>query len=75
LLPPVIAADGHVSTNGQFTFTVNALAGTVVVIEASTNLMNWVPLETNSAGIGPLYFKDPGSSAFPHRFYRVRPAP
>jgi hypothetical protein len=47
----------------------------VVVVEGSTNLSTWLPLQTNTLGSGPFYFSDPGTGAFPWRFYRVRVGP
>ena len=43
-----------------------------MVIEASTNLVSWSALATNTLGDGPLYFSDPGTTNFPWRFYRAR---
>ena len=45
---------------------VNAL-----VVQGSTNLVNWVPLQTNVLGTPPWYFSDPQWTNFPGRFYRV----
>jgi hypothetical protein len=47
------------------------VAGQNVVIEASTNLVNWVPLATNRLGTDPLYFSDPASTNLSQRFYRA----
>jgi hypothetical protein len=43
-----------------------------VVVEGSTNLLNWIPLATNLLGAGPIYFSDSDSTNFPARFYRAR---
>ena len=63
-----------VRTN-RFGFNVSGSAGQVVVVEGSTNLLNWLPLQTNTLGSGPFYFSDPATSAFPWRFYRARARP
>ncbi|MBI4323995.1 MAG: hypothetical protein HY674_01900, partial [Chloroflexi bacterium] len=42
------------------------------VLEASTNLVDWLPIYTNSAGPGAFDFADPASLALPLRFYRAR---
>jgi hypothetical protein len=42
-----------------------------VVVEASTNLVDWTPILTNTAGIGPCYFHDPDRTNFTKRFYRA----
>lgn len=55
---------------GVFDFTVNGATGTQQVVEASTDLVNWVPVATNAA---PFVFSDPDSGHFSQRFYRTRP--
>lgn len=69
----IILNDGKFgfSTNG-FGFSLAGCQGSVVVIEASTNLMNWVPIMTNVMGAAPIYFSDPTSSNLIRRFYRAR---
>lgn len=56
----------------QFGFNLYGPSGTVAVVEASTNLLNWLPLSTNTLGGSAFYFTDPGSPARPSRWYRVR---
>jgi hypothetical protein len=77
--PPIILTDdGNFGfrTNEfgfkQFGFNLAGMAGQIVVIEASTNLVNWLPLVTNRLGAGPLYFGDSDSTNLPVRFYRAR---
>jgi uncharacterized delta-60 repeat protein len=55
-----------------FGFRVEALIGQVVVVEGSTNLVDWTPIRTNTAGDLPLHFTDPDSAGLPSRFYRAR---
>jgi uncharacterized delta-60 repeat protein len=75
VLPPpaLLAADGAIGfrTNG-FGFNLAGVAGQNVVVECSTNLVNWTAVATNTLGTGPLYFSDPASGNFPQRFYRAR---
>ena len=48
-------------------------SGQVVVIEASTNFVNWLPLQTNlTTSLGQFIFADAESSRWPRRFYRAR---
>jgi uncharacterized delta-60 repeat protein len=68
---PTILANFGFRTN-QFRFDVSGTLGQVVVVEASTNLLKWDPLATNTVGTGPYYFRDPVSQDFLERFYRVR---
>lgn len=50
----------HPGTNGQW-----------VRIEASTNMLHWIPLCTNVVTDGVVHYVDPDAGAFPTRFYRV----
>jgi hypothetical protein len=62
-------------TNGAFGFDVTGPAGSNVVIQASTDLQTWIPLQTNLLGSGPLYFSDSQSPTNVHRFYRAKLLP
>jgi hypothetical protein len=55
---------------GQFGFNLSGPAGQVVVIEASTNLLNWQPIWINNFD-GDLNFTDPRSITQSRRFYRA----
>jgi DNA-binding beta-propeller fold protein YncE len=56
---------------GRFGFEITGQNGRLVVVEASTDLLNWLPIGTNTI-TGTLDFSDPDSSAFPIRLYRAR---
>jgi hypothetical protein len=58
-----------------FGFNVTGPSGSNVVIKASTDLQNWMPLQTNLLGSGPLCFSDPQSPANAQRFYRGQLSP
>jgi len=60
---------GVVST--QFGFDITGGSNRAVVVEASTNLVNWTALATNTLGANPLHFRDPGWTNFPQQFYRL----
>jgi hypothetical protein len=60
-----------VKTN-QFGLNINWASGQTVVVEASTNLINWQPLQTNTLTTGSAYFSDPQWTNYPSRFYRLR---
>ena len=71
--PTILVNDGHFGFNSEtFGFNVSGSAGAVVVIEGSTNLVDWSALATNTLGSGPCYFRDPASAGQPWRFYRAR---
>ena len=75
LAPPAILANDGVFgfSFNQFSFNTRAAPGQVVVIEASTDLVAWVPVQTNLVtGSGLFFFTDPQAPLFPHRFYRAR---
>jgi trimeric autotransporter adhesin len=72
--PPQIIASG---TNfgfaaNQFGFNISGAFGQTIVVDGSTNLVDWTPLFTNTAGNSPFYFFDPAATNFPWRFYRAR---
>jgi hypothetical protein len=62
-------------TNGVFGFDVSGPSGSNVVIQASTDLQTWIPLQTNLLGSGPLHFSDAQSPANVQRFYRAKLSP
>jgi uncharacterized delta-60 repeat protein len=71
--PAILVNDGRFGVrSNQFGFNLVGSGGSVVVVECSTNLLNWIPLGTNMLPSGPIYFSDPGSTNFPRRFYRAR---
>jgi hypothetical protein len=55
-------------SNSGFSFAVAGASGSNCVIQVSTNLINWVPLETNAV---PFQFTDPNANHFSRRFYRA----
>jgi len=61
--------------NGAFGLNVIGPSGSNVVIQASTDLQTWTPLQTNVLGPGPLYFSDTNAPANVQRFYRAQFSP
>ena len=59
-------------SGGQFSFTVEGLAGGTYVVQASTNLLDWVSVQTNTA---PFVFTDNDAESFNQRFYRTFSSP
>jgi hypothetical protein len=68
---PSTAFQSSSLTNGNFQFTLVGLTGSMCLIEASTNLLNWAPLLTNTPFNGSLNFVDPQTAQFPGRVYRA----
>ncbi len=59
-------------SGGQWGFALTGPAGQAVVVDASTDLANWLPIWTNTMSVGPLQFSDPDTGVNSYRFYRAR---
>jgi hypothetical protein len=66
----VTSARGFGFNLGQFGFNLTGPAGKVVVVEASSELVTWLPIWTNTFA-GALNFSDPQSGVYSNRFYRT----
>ena len=62
-------------TGGTFQVQFSAPTGNTYVLQASTDLVHWVPVETNVPSSSPFTWVDPGASNYPVRFYRVLQLP
>jgi hypothetical protein len=63
---------GMGSSNRLFRFSLNGLWGDNYVVQASTNLTNWVSISTNAIpACGFVVVVDPNSTNFSRRFYRA----
>jgi hypothetical protein len=60
-----LAAATHLED--RFDFYVNGVPGYHYEVQASTNLVDWIPLQTNTA---PFLLIDPDAGKFKQRFYR-----
>ena len=74
LTAPQIMADssGFGFSSGQFGFNLSGAFGQTIIVDGSTNLVDWTPLFTNTVGGSPFSFRDPASSGARWRFYRAR---
>jgi hypothetical protein len=70
--PPGILSAPVYGANGVFQFNVAGVAGSNYVIASSTNLTDWIPLETNTS---PFTFTDTNAVNVPLQFYRAQPSP
>ena len=61
--------------NGSFVFTVTGTAPRGFVIQASTNLLGWVSLSTNSLVGGQYHATNTDPLSFPRRLYRAQAVP
>jgi len=57
--------------NGSFQAQYWAPAGQTYILQASTDLLNWVPVSTNTPSAVPFGWVVPGTTNVPTRFYRV----
>jgi hypothetical protein len=74
-LKPKLSAT-FVKSQKQFNLAVSGTPGQSYIVQASTNLMNWTPIFTNSTAPNGLFqFLDSGSSNYRSRFYRVVSGP
>ena len=75
-IPPPQLTNSIVNINGTFQLTVNGQPGQEYIVQASTNLINWVSVYTNPPPFNsPFTFTDPNASSYPDRFYRVITGP
>jgi hypothetical protein len=71
----VPTAISPVLTNGVFGFQINGGLGPDYLIETSTNLVDWLTVQTNTPTSLPFYWTAPLADPAPARFYRVRLSP
>ena len=58
-------------TSHGFQLQLDGLAGSGLVIYASTNLESWLPIYTNPTASGSIQFLDSNATNFPSRYYRA----
>jgi BspA type Leucine rich repeat region (6 copies) len=68
--PPQMGGGGVYS--GNFSFTLTAGTNQTIIVESSTDLINWQPVWTNTLTGTNATFTDPQWSNYPTRFYRAR---
>ncbi len=59
------------TTNGTMQLQLSGLAGWSYILQASTNLSDWISLGTSVPVATPFYMFDPAATGFQHRFYRA----
>jgi len=70
--PRILSSESGFGINdGLFGFVLTGPERRLVVVEASTDLANWLPLWTNTFA-GALNFSEPRSGVYSNRFYRAR---
>jgi autotransporter-associated beta strand protein len=58
-------------SNGMFQMSFTGTVGSNYVLQVSTNLLQWTPLNTNLAVTNQFILQDPLATNFPSRYYRV----
>jgi hypothetical protein len=58
-------------TNGNFAFRVTGSSPDGVSVQASTDLLQWIAVQTNSLTNGPFFFTNAGAISFPKHFFRT----
>jgi uncharacterized repeat protein (TIGR03806 family) len=70
VLPGVVFTSPSFS-NGVFQVSINGPTNQTYVLQASSDLFNWVPINTNVPPQTPFTLIDPNASSYPRRFYRA----
>jgi hypothetical protein len=58
-------------TNGWFQISLMSAPGTAIEVQASSNLVNWVPLFVVTNDTGLVQVTDPTAAGLNRRFYRA----
>jgi Domain of unknown function (DUF5122) beta-propeller len=71
--PKILTDDGSFGVvSNRFRFNIVSFPGQAVVTEATTNLVQWIPIQTNLVGDpGIFMFQDLKSDVYSRRFYRA----
>ena len=59
------------AASGQMAMSVSGRPNRPLIVESSTDLLNWIPLSTLIPSIGSADYADPDSAIDPSRFYRI----
>jgi uncharacterized delta-60 repeat protein len=70
-IAPLLLGGGRTVSN-KFEFNLTGEPDTVAIVEASTNLLNWVSVKTNILTGESIPFTDSAWTNFSRRFYRAR---
>ncbi len=71
ITPPVMVPSGVGYNDHHPVFSLTGLPGQPVVVQGTSNLVDWVPLWTNTLGYQALSFSDPQTNDLPQYFYRA----
>jgi uncharacterized repeat protein (TIGR03806 family) len=68
--PPIFFTSASF-TNGVFRLEFSGVLSNSYILQATTNLVDWIPISTNVAPTNLFNLMDSGASNYPYRFYRV----
>jgi len=71
VLPGVVFTSSGLLTNGYFQVIIAGTTDKTYVLQASTNLINWIPISTNIPSATPFTLVDSNAPGFALRFYRA----
>ena len=70
--PTPTLSNSRLDAQKRFTMEVGGIASQLYVVTASTNFLDWTPLQTNSVPASTVWrFVDKDSASLPWRFYRA----
>ncbi len=72
IVPAFFGLTNAAYTNGSFQFSLNGNPASAYDVQASTNLIDWVTIGTNSPFTGSVNFMDTNAANSNRRFYRAR---
>ena len=71
--PQIGGVGGNVDVHsGNFSFTLTGVTNQTIVVEVSTNLVNWQSIWTNTLSGTSINFTDLQQTNYSYRFYRAR---
>jgi hypothetical protein len=70
-IQPLYITSAGFLPGGQFQLGLFGVSNNTYVLQASTNLINWTPVSTNTATNSTFNLTDPNAQTFPTRFYRT----
>jgi hypothetical protein len=73
--PNAAPAEIKLAVPGSIELRFPSLPGRTYIIEASTDLLHWIPISTNVVAGSVLTFTAAAATNFAHRIYRVRAVP
>jgi hypothetical protein len=69
--PPILITSSNRLADGSYELQLSGPIGQAIIIEGSTNQVDWTPLATNTFTSGVMTFVDPQGGSFTERSYRA----